>query len=126
MDRDFHIWKARRNEVFHESIDLDKHGEWAAVALFYAAMHYVDAVLAEELGLPAEARHPGDHAHRNQMVAASHSLSPIWLFYRSLYHRSRQARYTSLSLPRNVLANLQPLCFEPLRRHTGKLPGLPD
>jgi hypothetical protein len=75
--------------------------DWATIALFYAALHLVDAFLDGEESLPKDERHPRKHSAsaaagnggrgRNQLVHAL--LGPIRKEYRSLEEASRRARY---------------------------------
>jgi len=46
--KDEHLAKARGNESFALSLPLNSNSgvDWALVALFYSAMHYVEAYLA--------------------------------------------------------------------------------
>ena len=123
----FHIEKAERNERFFQSCNLGAslYNEWAVVVLFYAAVHYVDAVLARESVLPRTQRHPHDHPRRNTGVANSPTLGPIALLYLNLYDRSRDARYTHISFPNYVLNNLETISFQPVRTCARSALGLP-
>ena len=61
--------------------------EWAVVAAFYAAVHYVNAYLWEKLR--AE---PRDHRERTNMVARVHALRAAFKAYRNLQDLAFQAR----------------------------------
>lgn len=122
----FHINKAERNEQFFQSHNLESSSfnEWAVVVLFYAAMHYMDAVLARESVLSRSQRHPRDHPQRNRGVANSPTLGPIARLYLNLYQRSRDARYTHISFPDYVLNNLTTMSFQPLKTRARSVLGL--
>jgi len=75
--------------------------DWAAVALFYSAMHLVHSSLADEPGVSKDERHPRKHSAKageehggrgtNQMVR---DLYPeIHEQYRSLCEMSHRTRY---------------------------------
>jgi hypothetical protein len=98
-----HLIRARRNrEVADALIGPDAHGfisppayEWAVVAAFYAAVHYVNAYLWEKL------RHePRNHDERTRMVASVRDLRAVFPSYsrlQELAFRARYARTFSLS-----------------------------
>lgn len=125
--REFHIDKAQRNETFYQSHNLgvSPFTEWATVVLFYAAVHYVDAVLSQEVALPSHLQHPTDHATRNSAVSKSPCLTPIADKYMNLYHRSRDARYTQISFPEHYFKQLEQASFRLFQRHVREVLGLP-
>lgn len=122
----FHIDKAERNEQFYSSHNLrvSPYNEWAVVVLFYVAVHYVDAVLAQDGQLDARLRHPRNHPDRNVGVAKSGTLMPIAIRYMNLYDRSRDARYNRISFPAHFLRNLEAQSFAPVRGHVRTALGL--
>jgi hypothetical protein len=67
--------------------DLD----WAVVALFYTALHLVEAYFVEQHSCPAR-----DHQRRRDRVGAL--LTPLFQHYRTLEDKSQDARYE----PRHV------------------------
>ncbi len=86
-----HINQAQHNEAFFNSMDqMDQsvYSDWAMTVLFYTALHYVDALLAQHgiLG-------PGGHDVRDNHVARQSELRPISHLYFRLKSRSRNARY---------------------------------
>jgi len=93
----FHIARAERNYdacLFMRS----EYPEWAGVALFYSALHYVDAALADERHLHKDERNPRKHVGfekdargRNQIVLGEYP--GIGVEYMSLYDMSRRSRY---------------------------------
>jgi len=64
--------------------------EWAAVAAFYAAVHYVNAFLWERLG-----QSPGDHRVRRGLVARATALRSVSGAYDALFDLGWHARYTA-------------------------------
>jgi hypothetical protein len=80
---------AERNEQFADSLDLSTNigVNWAITALFYAALHYVDAYLS------SRGKREADHERREWVIQNDPILSEIWQPYRYLKHLSREARY---------------------------------
>ena len=87
-DKEGHLQKAAHNLSYAKTFNLNqtKYLDWAAVAIFYTAMHYVDAFLATEGYREFE-----NHGERNKKV--EELLDPISHFYLPLYEAARNARY---------------------------------
>lgn len=68
--------------------------DWAVAALFYSALHYVDAYLATR---GPGGLHPRTHGIRTALVAKDPVLSAVRLQYEHLRTRSQDARYDLLS-----------------------------
>jgi hypothetical protein len=68
--------------------------EWAAVAAFYAAVHYVNALFFERFGQP-----PRDHLSRRQFVARTVPLRRALDPYDQLADLGWHARYTATFQP---------------------------
>jgi hypothetical protein len=84
--REQHEQQASENFALHELLlRQERHLDWAATALAYSALHYIDACL-----LP---RDPRDHAARNSLIRQTPALRPVWANYRFLLEKSRDARY---------------------------------
>ncbi len=85
-----HLKKADRNQQFAESLDLakDPNAEWAIVALFYSAVHSVEAVLARDFNL-----HSANHEQRKKTMARISTMRPCFLEYAHLETLSRNCRY---------------------------------
>ena len=64
--------------------------DWAVTALFFSALHYVDAYLAT---LGSVGVHPRTHAIRTSLVAKDAVLSSVRVEYEHLKTRSQDARY---------------------------------
>lgn len=125
-DHKFHISKAKRNERFYRKHDLNTStfNEWAVVVLFYASLHYVDAVLSQDISLSDELRDPGDHLTRRKAILRCANLLPILRYYLELYDRSRDARYRRTSFPEGSLHNIKTSLFEPVQSHLRKCLGI--
>ncbi len=68
--------------------------DWAAIAAFYAAVHYVNAFLWEQLGIA-----PQDHRARRQLVARTSPLNRVVAPYDRLTAIGWDARYTATFSP---------------------------
>lgn len=86
-----HLAKATRNESFADSLARNtKYFDWAVTVLYYAAVHYVDAVLA------VSSAHPEKHTERHALIATNGTLKRVYKEYRQLESVSRNARYRAL------------------------------
>jgi hypothetical protein len=93
-----HRLKAKRNEEFAASLDLSHsiNESWAVVAVFYAALHYVEAYFA---------RHGErciNHEDRDKKIKAHQLLRSGYANYSFLYSLSREARYWCTTLPQKA------------------------
>lgn len=84
-----HVAKAQGNEGFALSLSLDSQPkiDWALIALFYAAMHYVEAYLA------LTGQHLRSHTHRDNVVGRDKNLKKIFREYQDLKYYGYAARY---------------------------------
>lgn len=98
MNRANHLARAEHCKAASERLE-DGFKDWAAVALFYSALHYVHSCLADEPGLVKDERHPRKHSRpagqdlrgTNQLVR---DIYPeINVQYRSLEELSHRTRY---------------------------------
>lgn len=80
-----HLAWAADNEKFAKSI-RPKAPDWCAVALFYIAVHEVQALILDLLG-----KRPGNHTERRSFIQAN--WLAVWGPYDHLYQLSREARY---------------------------------
>ncbi len=115
-----HIAKARTNEVVAEELQAG-HPDWALTALFYAAVHWVDAVLD---GLDGMSVHPRSHTQRDRQVVSRPSLAAIERDYFALKDMSVAARYTAQSFSPENVAHYRRVRFEPVRAACRLLLGL--
>lgn len=82
-----HIEQAGRNLKVCDLMQADgTYQEWAAVALFYSALHWIDAYLRQQHSVNVRT-----HTDRNRYV--SRYLARLWPSYRELQTNSRNARY---------------------------------
>ena len=86
--------------------------------MFYAALHFVDAYLADG-GI-----HPRSHADRNAYVQRLQHLRPLWPHYQLLDHRSRDARYRCVAFSPAEVQHLRETSFAPLKQHLAGLLGI--
>jgi uncharacterized protein (UPF0332 family) len=101
-ERKYHLAKAKYNlEVSAHLTANTAYTDWAVTALYYSALHLVDAFLDGQEALSKDERHPRKHSAnanagnggrgRNQLVQAL--LNPVRKEYRSLEEASRRSRY---------------------------------
>jgi hypothetical protein len=83
-----HITKADGNAAFALSLPLDRQAniDWALIALFYAAMHYVEAYLAPGYHLKS-------HEARDSYINKEAHLRRIFAEYQHLKFFGFNARY---------------------------------
>lgn len=93
-----HILQVQHNETFYHATDKSVYSDWAMTAVYYAALHYVDAFLAQ-VGIID----PGGHDVRDQEVHRRAELRPIVSSYFRLKSRSRSARYYCTTYPHSEL-----------------------
>jgi len=126
QDPTFHISKAKRNERFYRKYDLDTStfNEWAVVTLFYSSLHYVDAVLSQDIDLSDELRDPGNHLIRSEAVSKCKSLLPIASKYLQLSDRSREARYNQTYFKEGILNDIKTNLFKPIQNHARQHLGI--
>jgi hypothetical protein len=88
---DEHLQKATHNERFADSLDLSQrsHLEWAITALFYAAVHYIEAYFAK-FGF-----HCPDHTERAREISRDPRIRQAFKDYRELQTLSTAARYSA-------------------------------
>jgi len=83
-----HKSKAEQNEYFVSTLG-NPFFDWQVTALFYSALHYIQAYFAAKGISPP----PSTHTIRNNHVANTPQLAPIYVDYRELQDESRSARY---------------------------------
>ena len=87
-----HINKALHNEAFIEQFNLPDSDfpDWAVTVISYAALHYVDALLAKSFG-----SFPKNHGERSSYVCRQPALqNNIGNDYEDLKNDGAEARYT--------------------------------
>ena len=90
-----HLDKADANETFVLGLGLKNQAEidWAITALFYCALHHVQAYFVKMGGDV-----PFRHAHRDRAIRRDKKLKPIYRNYLRLKDRSRIVRYDLLPI----------------------------
>jgi hypothetical protein len=105
-----HISKAERNEKIADALSKTDFLDWTVTCLFYAALHYVDAILA------ASVIHPEGHTERNEAIGTNPSLLKIRNEYRTLETLSRNARYRAMTIEPSDL-HIAQQSFDVLKAH---------
>ncbi len=105
-----HENQAQRNERFFQSLDktVSVNREWIVTAVFYAALHWMEAYYDNQHGL-----HFKSHDARNQMVRWSRL--PISREYLYLYDASRHARYLMHRFTQQEVEDLINLSYKPVK-----------
>ena len=105
-----HVRRAERNLAFYNSFALDTtpYRDWAVTALFYSALHYVDA------RLDAFNIHPDNHPERGQAVGEKLSRR-LYRSYRELQEKSEDARYRLIDLDSKSIRDLETGDFAAIR-----------
>lgn len=98
-----HLRKATDNESFADSLDLKVpvNVDWAITALFYAALHYVEAYFA------IRNFHSPDHRTRDSAIHRDQGVKVIFDDYSELKNYSINARYYIWRHPPPAVANLK-------------------
>ena len=98
-DKEQHNKKASENENFAVTLSDSTAGiEWAIVAYFYAALHYVAAYFS------LSGRFHASHGTRLRDISKDPVLVTIYDEYQELYNLSRDARYECMNLRHTHLA----------------------
>ena len=113
-----HVRAARANEELARHLLSTSWNNWATVAAFYSALHWVDAFLASRLN-----HHPADHRVREQLVATTADLRPIYGHYRALFRRCNQVRYELRTFTAADMAALIQHELDPVRDQLQRLLG---
>lgn len=96
--RNWHLERAKHNKKASDFL-VDNYDDWALIALFYSALHYVHSSLADERTLPKDERHPRKHSapagddYRGVNQLVRDVFPEINLEYRSLFELSYRTRY---------------------------------
>ena len=112
-DQQKHLAQAQHNEELyhHLSGTTPRFIDWQITALFYAALHYVDAYLARF------SIHPSSHEERSMWMGRESILKTIYTAYRDLQNRSRDARYELYPLRAGYEQTLYNTHFTAIRDH---------
>lgn len=98
-----HLAQAQHNEDLFSHLNSSPRSfaDWQVTALFYAALHYVEAYLATAGG--PGGIHSENHGVRNGYMAREAFLRGLFPDYRELYDRSQDVRYRAIQLSSNVV-----------------------
>lgn len=80
LDPKGHIQQAKHNEQLAEFLNDTPYGDWRATALFYAALHYVQAYFLSR----TPPQHYSTHFDRDTAIENDPHIGGIWSDYRSL------------------------------------------
>ena len=101
-----HIEKARYNEQFFSSFNLDTTPflDWVVNGIFYSALHYLDSYLA------SKGENPGEHRERIRLIQGDPKLGQlIFYHYMSLRDDSEEGRYNmKVFLPDEITNDILP------------------
>ncbi len=116
-----HIAQWKHNRKFASTIGREFR-DWQINAIFYAALHLIDAAMAK-LG-----QRVADHASRNEQVRTNGAFTAVRVQYLRLYRLSRITRYDADPdqwLPQNYLtvADLVEDLLKPIENGLGPLLG---
>lgn len=115
--KDQHVQKAEGNLAFALSLPLDIQAriDWALVAVFYAALHYVEAYLADT------GWHLRSHQTRDNVIGRDANLKKIFHEYQDLKFYAYNARYEVLNFTAaNVTGEAIP-SFQIVKTHLQRL-----
>src|SRR5271157_2510771 len=116
--RDEHLSKARLNKEFADSITLDNPTSvgWALTAIFYSALHYIEAYNAKYNF------HCNNHNELNDNIRRNQVLSDICDDYCDLQTFSWNARYRAKKYGRQEVAEANEF-HAAIEKHVMKLLG---
>lgn len=108
-----HLAQAARNEALSQQLEVG-YPEWAITALFYSALHYVEAYFYHHAG-GSQPQHYVTHGTRNSGVAQR--LGTLHRPYMVLYNRSRDARYDCVQFTTTDVQRLRQNELAQIKQH---------
>jgi hypothetical protein len=90
--KDQHLKQAEHNEKLADALSKGQYVDWAVTVLFYAALHYVDSILA------VSHVNPDTHGERQTEIQRNDTLKKVYNEFRYLQVMSRNARYLVASI----------------------------
>jgi hypothetical protein len=107
-----HKLKAVHNWEFLDSHRLSEGQfvDWAATVMFYCALHWLRALLAQE-GYRVKNYRDEEDAISGTGIFTLQALE----WYRHLKDSSRSARYETTEFPKSLYRDLRQNCFEPFK-----------
>lgn len=110
-DRQAHRAQADPNEQASLAWESEDYADWVVTALFYAALHWLDAYFART-GL-----HPANRGERLRRLTTDPWLAAIRRHYRWLKDRSEDARYRCRPFTAAEIQQLRRQRYEPVKRY---------
>ena len=119
-----HLRQAARNESLYNDLcrlytSVPKYTEWEVVALFYAALHHIEACVNIR-----EGRHFDNHSQRNRFIRETVDYRAIWPVYSYMYRLSINARYEVTTFSIEEVRNLEINQLAAIKRHIRALLGV--
>lgn len=108
-----HLAQAARNEALSQQLEV-QHPDWAVTALFYAAVHYVEAYFFDR-HTPPQPQHYPTHHRRNVGVASR--LPSVNNEYQALKTRSQDARYDCIHFTTGDVRHCRQAYLVPIKQH---------
>ena len=117
-----HLEQAERNESLYKDLcrlytSVPKYTEWEVVALFYSALHYIEAYFDIMHG----GRHSDNHGERGRYIRETDALSAIAPDYMLLYRTSINARYRLQSISMDQVRSIEVNEFAAVKGHVRAL-----
>ncbi len=103
-DKEQHLNRAKHNWNFYKTITDSEYLDWSVNALFYTALHYVDAYL------DTEGYDPTNHGKRLTLVSSEHNLRGIFYDYQMLKDESEAGRYRLKHFSAEEVSDLESTC----------------
>ena len=119
-----HLMQAARNESLYSDLcrlytSVPKYTEWEIVALFYSALHHVEAYFYMQGG-----QHSGSHRERNRLIRESADFRAIARDYMRLYNLSIVARYELEHISMDRIRGSENNEYAAIKRHIRSLWGI--
>lgn len=118
-DKNHHLKIVAQNHEVLEHLsqpDCSAFTDWSVTIIFYMALHFVHAYLAQR-----DNKHPGSHTELDNIIGRMHELRPIHHKYRHLKDDSWHARYAGTRLPVYSMRNDCLKCYQELQDYLFKL-----
>jgi hypothetical protein len=109
-----HIAQAAHNEALSLAVEAD-YADWAVTALFYAALHYVEAYFYVHAARQHAPPHYTNHSLRGPAVRIR--IPRMYRHYQRLFDRSIQARYDCVAFAQSNVQYLRQNDLEPLKQY---------
>lgn len=110
--KDAHLWQAAHNETLYSQLLTTEFLDWAVTAIFYSALHYIDAYLA------TKDIHPSRHYKgRTPLVSRESNIKDIYGKYERLKNKSEAARYDVKHFTQAEVKGLKENEFKLIRSH---------